>query len=94
APEAPLRAVCFEDEGFYCEQGACAALRELGAACTQDDECGYLAYCSGTCQKRSVQGESCATVPCVTSLTCQAEQCVSPPFASDYTCEGHSLGPF
>jgi hypothetical protein len=89
-------ALCFEDEGLYCDYTGlapvCQPLVGLGNACDSDDECGYLAYCETTCKKRGLEGEPCA--PCISSLTCVDDQCVSPPFASANTCEGRSLGPY
>jgi hypothetical protein len=93
-PTSPT-AICFEDEGYFCdrsESAQCEPLVALGAPCTQDDECGSLAFCSTTCKQRGTEGEACA--PCVSSLTCVADKCVSPPFASLNTCEGRSLGPY
>lgn len=87
----PGPATCFEDEGLYCYQ-TCKPLVGLGAACSDDDQCGYLGFCAGTCQKRGTKGEACA--PCVSTFSCVADKCVSPPFASDYTCTGNMFGPF
>jgi hypothetical protein len=87
----PGPATCFEDEGLYCNQ-TCKPLVGLGAACSEDTECGFLAFCAGTCQKRGSKGEACA--PCVSTFNCVAEKCVSDPFASDFTCKGNSLGPY
>ncbi|HYP88218.1 MAG TPA: hypothetical protein VEQ59_08690, partial [Polyangiaceae bacterium] len=87
-------ALCFEDEGLYCdvESQRCKALLALGAACTGNDQCGIAAFCSTTCQKRGTVGEPCR--PCLDSLMCVDDKCVSPPFASFSTCEGRSLGPY
>jgi hypothetical protein len=90
-------ALCFEDDGLYCDytaepEAVCRPLVALGDACSSDDQCGYLSYCQVTCKKRGVEGEPCA--PCISSLTCVDNECVSPPFASANTCEGRSLGPY
>jgi hypothetical protein len=95
AADSPL-ALCFEDDGVYCDYtgpaAVCKPLVALNSACSSDDECGYTNYCQSTCKKRGVEGEACA--PCISSLTCVDDECVTPPFASVSTCEGRSLGPY
>jgi len=87
-------ALCFEDEGLYCDatEQHCKALTPIGGACTGNDQCGINAFCSTTCQKRGTLGQAC--LPCLDSLMCVDNKCVSPPFASFATCEGRSLGPY
>ncbi len=95
-PEGATLAICFEEEGLYCDYSGdsrqCKPLLALGSPCDADDPCGSLAYCDTTCKKRATEGESCTR--CLSSLTCVDNQCVSPGFASLNTCEGRSLGPY
>jgi len=90
-------ALCFEDEGFYCDSNettpVCKALLALGADCSEAsfDACGSHAECNTTCEKVSDLGESCGS--CFHSYQCIDGKCADPDWATDSTCMGFPPGP-
>lgn len=97
-------AMCFEDEGFFCDYDTqpskCQALLATGTDCERDEQCGSDSYCdytgSGKCKKRSQLNEPCGLDLgyCIPQLSCVEGKCKSPPFAAGSSCLGYSLGPY
>lgn len=90
---------CLNKDGLYCDRdqqpAKCQAVHALDAACDNDDQCGFNAFCdydSKTCKKRSQLNEACGT--CIASLQCRDGKCQSPPITVGGTCDGYSLGPY
>jgi hypothetical protein len=95
ADPEPALAFCFGEDGLYCDwiTQACAALRALDEACSDDDACGADAFCSeaGRCQPRPQRGERCdATSECAQGLVCAGpgDTCALRPAVDEDFCAG------
>lgn len=84
-------AICFTEDGLYCESAACAPLIPAGAACTADPQCGTESYCDTTCTPRKTAGQPCLhddECSQLAHLYCLNDVCSAASLASDQVCGG------
>jgi len=90
APSSPM-AICYTQDGLYCESAACAPLLPAGAPCTANPQCGTESYCATTCTPRKLAGQPCLQdQECsqVNHLYCVNDVCSAASLASDAVCGG------
>ena len=99
-------AVCFEDDGQYCNSttnpSTCAPIVALGGSCKTDpSSCGSTATCDSTtskCKATAMLGQSCSYTGgdiCQITLVCSsAGKCTTPGFADEVSCGGTPPYPF
>jgi len=84
-------AICYTQDGLYCESAACAAILPAGAPCTASPQCGTESYCATTCTPRKAAGQPCLQdTECsqVNHLYCVNDVCSAAALASDAVCGG------
>jgi len=89
-PDNPM-AICYTQDGLYCESAACAPIRPTGAACTANPQCGTESYCATTCMPRKAAGQPCLQdneCSQVNHLYCVNDVCSAASLASDVVCGG------
>jgi hypothetical protein len=75
----------------FCDQGRCAALRDVGGTCNSFDECVTTAFCdttARTCAAKKTNGASCDTELECQSGSCQAGKCAGRVLATATSCQG------
>jgi len=89
-PSSPM-AICYAQDGLYCESAACAAILPTGAPCTANPQCGTESYCATTCTPRKTAGQPCLQdTECsqANHLYCVNDVCSAASLASDAVCGG------
>jgi len=89
-PSSPM-AICYTQDGLYCESAACAPISATGAPCTADPQCGTESYCATTCTPRKAAGQPCLQdheCSQVAHLYCVNDVCSAASLASDAVCGG------
>jgi len=89
-PDSPM-AICYTQDGLYCEAAACAAILPTGAPCTANPQCGTESYCAKTCTPRKTAGQPCLQdneCSQVSHLYCVNDACSAASLASDAVCGG------
>ena len=89
-PSSPM-AICYTQDGLYCEAAACAPILATGAPCTSNPQCGTESYCATTCTPRKTAGQPCLQdTECsqVNHLYCVNDVCSAASLASDAVCGG------
>jgi hypothetical protein len=99
-------AICFEDDGVYCNTtvspSVCTPIVTKGGSCAADSmSCASTSYCDSTtskCTAAGTIGQLCSAPgsQCLTSLACGSDgKCADPVFGSDSsTCTGYPPEPY
>lgn len=89
-PSSPM-AICYTQDGLYCQSAACAPILATGAPCTANPQCGTESYCATTCTPRKTAGQPClqdSECSQVNHLYCVNDVCSAASLASDAVCGG------
>jgi hypothetical protein len=90
SPSSPM-AICYTQDGLYCESAACAPIVPAGQPCAADPQCGTESYCAATCTPRKGAGEPCLhddECSQIHHLYCVNDACSAASLASDAVCAG------
>lgn len=88
--DSPM-AICYTQDGLYCESAACAPILATGAPCSANPQCGTESYCATTCVPRKTAGQPCLQdneCSQLNHLYCVNDVCSAASLASDAVCGG------